>query len=63
VEISDLSDLAAGLEGVRTTAPGGPAQWRYMGRLVARQLDEIHLVIRADHADGICLDQVALLVA
>jgi hypothetical protein len=46
--MSDVSDLAADLEGVRMTAPGGLAQWRYMGRLVARQLDEIHLVIRCD---------------
>ena len=24
------------------------AEWRYHGRLVARQLDDVHLVIRAD---------------
>jgi hypothetical protein len=33
---------------VRRTAPGGLAEWRYHGRLVARQLDGAHLVIRAD---------------
>jgi len=33
---------------VRRTAPGGLAEWRYHGRLVARQLDDAHLVIRAD---------------
>jgi hypothetical protein len=36
------------LEGVRCTAPDGLSQWRYHGRLVARQLDDVHLVIRAD---------------
>jgi hypothetical protein len=30
------------------TAPHGLAQWRYHGRLVARQLDDAHVVIRAD---------------
>jgi hypothetical protein len=33
---------------VRRTAPHGLAEWRYHGRLVARQLDDVHLVIRAD---------------
>ena len=46
--MGEVNDLAAALEGVRRTAPGGLAQWRYRGRLVARQLDEAHLVIRAD---------------
>jgi len=35
------------LAGVRCTAPKGLAEWRYHGRLVARQLDDVHLVIRA----------------
>lgn len=43
-----MAGLAADLQGVHRTAPGGLAQWRYRGRLVARQLDEVHLVIRAD---------------
>ena len=43
-----MTDLAADLEGVRRTAPDGVAQWRYRGRLIARQLDEVYLVIRAD---------------
>ena len=46
--MGEIDDLAATLEGVRRTAPGGLAQWRYHGRLVARQLDDAHLVIRAD---------------
>jgi hypothetical protein len=48
VTIDDVAHLAAALEGVRRTAPDGLAQWRYHGRLVARQLDDVHLVIRAD---------------
>ncbi len=46
--MGEVNDLAAALAGVRRTAPGGLAQWRYRGRLVARQLDDAHLVIRAD---------------
>jgi hypothetical protein len=48
VQISDIARLAGQLAGVRHTAPGGLAEWRYRGRLVARQLDDTHLVIRAD---------------
>jgi hypothetical protein len=48
MEIGDLARLAEALAGVRRTAPEGLAQWRYHGRLVARQLDDTHLVIRAD---------------
>jgi len=40
--------VAEALTGVRRTAPGGLVQWRYRGRLVARQIDDTHLVIRAD---------------
>jgi hypothetical protein len=48
VEIDEVARLAAAMAGVRRTAPDGPAEWRYHGRLVARQLDAVHLVIRAD---------------
>jgi hypothetical protein len=48
VEIGDVARLTEALMGVRRTAPDGLAQWRYHGRLVARQLDETHVVIRAD---------------
>lgn len=48
MEISDVARLAEALAGVRRTAPDGLAEWRYHGRLVARQLDDAHLVIRAD---------------
>jgi hypothetical protein len=33
---------------LRRTTADGLAQWRYHGRLVARQLDDTHVVIRAD---------------
>ena len=43
-----MARLAAALEGVRHTTREGLAEWRYHGRLVARQLDDVHLLIRAD---------------
>src|SRR6202020_2656610 len=48
VDIDDVAQRAAELAGVRHGTRGGLAQWRYHGRLVARQLDDTHLVIRAD---------------
>ena len=45
--LADLSRLAGRLEGVTETTRGGKLNWRYRGRLVARQLDERHVVIRA----------------
>jgi hypothetical protein len=48
VDIDEVARLAGALAGVRCTAPKGLAEWRYHGRLVARQLDDAHLVIRAD---------------
>lgn len=44
----DVGRLAGALAGVRRTVREGLAEWRYHGRLVARMLDEEHLVIRAD---------------
>jgi hypothetical protein len=55
VEMDDVARLAEALAGVRLTAPGGLAEWRYHGRLVARQLDDAHLVIRADFDYRDCL--------
>ena len=43
----DLSRLTAQLEGVSESRREGLLQWRYHGRLVARQLDDTHVVIRA----------------
>lgn len=48
LQISEIDALTEALTGVRRTTAGGLAQWRYHGRLVARQLDDSHLVIRAD---------------
>jgi hypothetical protein len=48
VEIDDVARLAEDLAGVRRTTRNGLTEWRYHGRLVARQLDDMHLVIRAD---------------
>jgi hypothetical protein len=48
VGIDDVARLAGELAGVRRTARDGLAEWRYHGRLVARQLDDGHVVIRAD---------------
>jgi hypothetical protein len=46
--VDAVARVASALPGVRQSAPGGLAQWRYHGRLIARQLDGTHLVIRAD---------------
>jgi hypothetical protein len=48
LQIGEVARLAEALKGVRRSSAGGLAQWRYHGRLVARQLDEAHVVIRAD---------------
>jgi hypothetical protein len=48
LQIDEVDRLAGALAGVRRTVAGGLAQWRYHGRLVARQLDDANLVIRAD---------------
>ena len=48
VEIGEVDQLTGALAGVRRTTADGLAHWRFHGPLVARQLDEDHLVIRAD---------------
>ena len=48
MDLDDVARLAEALTGVRRTTQQGLAEWRYHGRLVARQLDDVHLVIRAD---------------
>jgi hypothetical protein len=47
VEPADVSRLTAKLEGVAERHGDGGLEWRYHGRLVARQLDASHIVIRA----------------
>jgi hypothetical protein len=42
MDIHEVASVAGGLEGVRRSAVDGRAQWRYHGRLVARQLDHAH---------------------
>ena len=44
---AELSRLAAELDGVSERRREGLLDWRYRGRLVARQLDDSHVVIRA----------------
>lgn len=47
--LADLEKMLAELEGVRRTlGRDNLPEWRYHGRLVARQLDGDHLVVRAD---------------
>ena len=48
MEIADVARRAEALTGVRHTTRGGRAEWRYGSRLVLRQLDDAHVVIRAD---------------
>lgn len=45
--LADLSRLAAQLDGVAERRREGLLDWRYRGRLVARQLDDGHVVVRA----------------
>ncbi len=47
MRVDDLSRLAAQLEGVSESRREGLRHWRYHGRLVARQLDDAHVVVRA----------------
>ena len=44
----DVARLLSSMSGVRQTSAAGRSEWRYHGRLVARQLDDAHLVIRAE---------------
>ena len=45
--LDGLSRLAAQCDGVVERLRDGQREWRYQGRLVARQLDHGHVVIRA----------------
>ena len=38
--------LVTAMAGVRRTSAGGLARWQYEGRLVARELDASHVVVR-----------------
>lgn len=45
--LADVSSFLAQLDGVAERRRDGLLDWRYHGRLVARQLDDTHIVIRA----------------
>jgi len=47
MRLADLSNLAARLDGVSERRRDGLLDWRFHGRLVARQLDRSHIVIRS----------------
>jgi hypothetical protein len=47
MRLDEVSRLAAQLDGVAERTRDGLLDWRYHGRLVARQLDDGHIVIRA----------------
>ena len=44
--LADVSRVTAQLDGVVERTRDGLLDWRFHGRLVARQLDETHVVIR-----------------
>jgi hypothetical protein len=48
VRLDDVARCAEALDGVRHARHNGLAEWRYHGRLIARQLDDVRVVIRAD---------------
>lgn len=50
MRIDEVGRCAEALDGVRRRSRLGLLEWRYHGRLVARQLDDARLVIRASFA-------------
>jgi hypothetical protein len=46
MDIAKFESLAGRLDGVRTRTDDGLLSCRYHGRLVARQIDETHVVLR-----------------
>jgi hypothetical protein len=47
MKLADVSRLAAQLDGVVERRREGLLDWRYRGRLVARQIDGSHIVVRS----------------
>lgn len=47
MDLNAFNKLATSFAGVRRTSAGGLACWQYQGRLVARELDATHVVVRA----------------
>jgi len=50
MRLADVSCLASQLDSVTERKRNGMLDWRFQGRLVARQLDDTHIVIRAPFA-------------
>jgi hypothetical protein len=46
MDLGAFHELASSHAGVRRTATGGRARWQRNGRLVARELDATHVVVR-----------------
>jgi hypothetical protein len=46
MDLDAFDELATSLAGVRRTASEGRTRWQRNGRLVARELDESHVVVR-----------------
>jgi hypothetical protein len=46
VGLDDFHEFATSLAGVRRTRANGAARWQCRGRLVARELDATHVVVR-----------------
>jgi hypothetical protein len=46
VDLDAFNDLATSRAGVRRASAAGLARWQYEGRLVARELDATHVVVR-----------------
>ncbi len=47
MDLDRFDELATSLPGVRRTTAAGAARWQVHGRLVARELDATHVVVRA----------------
>lgn len=46
MDAATFDELVRSFDGVRRVARGDAARWQYGGRLVARVLDETHVVVR-----------------
>ena len=58
MKMSAFTSLASRLDGVRVTTTEGLLSCRYRGRMVARQIDDTHVVIRCwFDLRGVLLDQ------
>jgi hypothetical protein len=48
VDLTGFDALATSFDGVRRSRQDGLQRWQRNGRLVARQLDDAHVAVRAD---------------